>query len=246
MEIKPYILLTGASSGIGAACAVQLSANYNLILAGRNEDKLEIVRQQCQHSDKHLKWICDLATERENIISSLTTFLKENSAVVESFIHCAGVSRILPLKDFAISYIDEIFNVNFFSSVEIIRCLLKRVNQKALKNIVLVSALFANRGNRGNSVYAASKGALNSLVYSLALELAPDIRINTLMPGAIETPMTVNLNQDYISSITRATPLGMGHAEDVCNYIEFLISDKAKWITGQTLYIDGGLDINCM
>lgn len=246
MDTRQFILITGASSGIGEACVLQLSEHYNLILAGRNHEKLDGVRQKCINADSHLVWVCDLATEREDIMPSLTAFLKENNVVVTTFIHCAGVSKILPFKDFAISYIDEIYNVNFFSAVEITKCLLKRANQKALKNVLLISALFAMRGNMGNSIYASSKGAINSLVYSLALELAPAVRVNALMPGAIETPMTEHLNEEYKTRIEQATPLGMGSTEDVCNYVEFLISDKAKWITGQTLFVDGGLDIKCV
>lgn len=246
MDAKQYILITGASSGIGAACAVQLSEQYNLILAGRNHDKLDGVRLQCKNTNEHLVWVCDLATERGEIANSLTSFLKEKNAVVSTFIHCAGVSKILPFKDFAISYIDEIYNVNFFSAVEITKCLLKRANQKALKNVLLISALFAMRGNVGNSIYASSKGAINALVYSLALELAPNVRVNALMPGAIETPMTEHLNEEYKNRIEQATPLGLGSTDDVCHYVEFIISDKAKWITGQTLFVDGGLDVKCV
>lgn len=246
MDSKQFILITGASSGIGEACAIQLSEHNCLILSGRSREKLEAVRQKCHNADSHLLWVCDLATERESIMTSLTDFLKGNNVVVTTFIHCAGVSKILPFKDFAISYIDEIYNVNFFSAVEITKCLLKRANQKALKNVLLISALFAMRGNLGNSIYASSKGAINSLVYSLALELAPSVRVNALMPGAIETPMTAHLNEEYKARIEQATPLGLGTTEDVCNYIEFLISDKAKWITGQTLFVDGGLDIKCV
>ena len=81
MEIKPYILLTGASSGIGAACAVQLSANYNLILAGRSKEKLEIIRQQCHNKNAHLLWVYDL-TDKNNLALSLTAFLKENDIAI--------------------------------------------------------------------------------------------------------------------------------------------------------------------
>jgi NAD(P)-dependent dehydrogenase (short-subunit alcohol dehydrogenase family) len=120
------------------------------------------------------------------------------------------------------------------------KALLKKSNAKALSNVVLISALVSERGNVGNSIYAASKGAMNSLVYTLARELAPEIRINALLPGAIETPMSKNLDADYIAEMTKDMPLGWGQPQDVINYVEFLLSDKAKWITGQTLFVDGG------
>jgi len=233
------LLITGASSGMGAQCAIQLSAKYRLILAGSNVDRLENTRLQCEQSNRHILWVCDFATQRSEIMQSLNNILNANNVVVDKYVHFAGVTQILPIKDFAISYVDKIFNVNFFSIVEIIRTLLKRGNQKALKNVILISALYSQRGNAGNAIYCASKGAINSLVYSLARELAP-IRINALLPGAIETPMTTNLSEEHKQKIIADTPLGLGKMDDVTNYVEFLLSDKSNWVTGQTIFIDGG------
>ena len=99
----------------------------------------------------------------------------------------------------------------------------------------------SERGEAGNSVYAASKGAINSLVYSLARELAPQIRINALLPGAIEAPMSkVKLSEEFIVETLKDTPLGWVSQQDVIDYVEFLLSNKARRITGQALYIDGG------
>lgn len=74
----------------------------------------------------------------------------------------------------------------------------------------------------------------------MARELAPNVRVNALMPGGILTPMTQNLDPDYLAEFDRDTPLGWGSPQEVVNYVEFLLSDKAKWITGQTLFVDGG------
>ena len=147
----------------------------------------------------------------------------------------------MPLKTFSIPNIDLIFNVNFFSILEVIKALLKKSNNKALNNIVLISSLASVRGEAGNSIYAAAKGAINSLVYTLARELAPDIRINALMPGAVEIPMAkANLDENYINDTLKDTPLGWVSQQDVIDYVEFLLSEKARRITGQTLFIDGG------
>jgi len=235
-----YLLITGASSGMGALCAKQLSASYKLILSSENMEMLRDVLQECENPEKHILWHCNFATERENIVQSLTSLLKQNDAVVDQYIHFAGLTKLSPLKTFSIPNIDLIFNVNFFSILEIMKALLKRSNAKALNNVILISALVSQRGNVGNSIYAASKGAINSLVYTLARELAPDIRINALLPGAIETPMSRNLDPDYIAEMTHDTPLGWGKPQDVIDYVEFLMSDKSKWITGQSLFVDGG------
>lgn len=238
--MEHYILITGASSGMGALCAKQFSNSHRLIMASENLEMLQDVLKECANPEQHILWHCNFATERENIAQSLTDLLKQHDAVVEQYVHFAGLTKLLPLKTFSIPNIDLIFNVNFFSILEIMKALLKKSNAKALSNVVLISALVSERGNVGNSIYAASKGAMNSLVYTLARELAPEIRINALLPGAIETPMSKNLDADYIAEMTKDTPLGWGQPQDVINYVEFLLSDKAKWITGQTLFVDGG------
>lgn len=238
--MEHYILITGASSGMGALCAKYFSNSHKLIMASENLEMLQDVLKECANHEQHILWHCNFATERENIVQSLTDLLKQHDAVVDQYVHFAGLTKLLPLKTFSIPNIDLIFNVNFFSILEIMKALLKKLNAKALSNVVLISALVSERGNVGNSIYAASKGAMNSLVYTLARELAPDVRINALLPGAIETPMSKNLDADYIAEMTKDTPLGWGQPQDVINYVEFLLSDKAKWITGQTLFVDGG------
>lgn len=235
-----YTLITGASSGMGAACARQFSGSRRLIMASENLEMLQNVWKECSNPEQHILWHCNFATERENIVQSLTDLLKQHDAVVDQYVHFAGLTKLLPIKNFSIPNIDLIFNVNFFSILEILKVLLKKTNAKALSSIVLISAMVSERGNVGNSVYAASKGAINSLVYTLARELAPDIRINALLPGAIETPMSKNLNADYVAEMIKDTPLGLGQPQAVIDYVEFLLSEKAKWITGQTVFVDGG------
>lgn len=236
---KKYTLITGASSGMGALCAQHFSISDNLILASSNIEKLEQIKRKCSNSDSVILWHCNFATDRGHIAESLVQLLKDNDVIIDKYLHFAGITKLLPIKNFSIQNIDSIFNVNFFSILEILKALLKKVNKNSLESIVLISALVSERGNVGNSVYAASKGAINSLVYTLARELAP-IKINALLPGAIETPMTHNLDEKYKIEMGKDTPLGWGSPQDVVDYAEFLVSKKAKWITGQCLFVDGG------
>lgn len=238
--MEHYLLITGASSGMGALCARQFSASHRLIMASENLEMLQDVLKTCEHPERHILWHCNFATQREQIAASLTQLLEEHGAVVDQYVHFAGLTKLSPLKTFSIPDIDLIFNVNFFSILEIMKALLKKVNGKALNNVVLISALVSQRGNAGNSVYAASKGAINSLVYTLARELAPAVRINALLPGAVETPMSARLDEDYREQMRRDTPLGWGTPQDVVDFVEFLLGEKSKWITGQTLFVDGG------
>nr|WP_046404862.1 SDR family oxidoreductase [Odoribacter splanchnicus] len=240
--MNSYILVTGASSGIGKGVAVALSKDHPVILVGRNYEKLCRVREECYLPERHLIWCCDLERERLEVFHSLTAFLQGNEGVVRAFVHCAGVTKILPLRNFQPEYVDRIFNTNVFSALEILRVLLKKTNKGCLENIVFISALWSVRGDVGNSVYAASKGALNSLVYSLAQELAPRVRVNVVSPGAILTPMTESLlqNEEFRKKVEKEYPLGIGSVEDVVHCVLFLLSPESKWITGQNYLVDGG------
>ena len=122
----------------------------------------------------------------------------------------------------------------------------KKINASALESIVFVSSNISNYGAKAFSVYAASKGALDSLMRCLAVELAPRVRVNSVLPGAIQTGMTKNMfeNTEVIDRMVKTYPLGFGKVEDIPPMIEFLLSEGSRWITGQQITIDGGRTIN--
>ncbi len=236
-----YTLITGATSGIGLDLAVRLSGERNLILVGRNESRIDELINQTGGSNKVLKLVIDLDADRRQAASRLKELIQSEGLQIEALVHCAGTSKVMPLRQADTDSIDTIFNVNILSAMELIRPLLKKENKGSLKNIVLISSLASIRGEKGNAVYAASKGALNALTISLAKELAPKVRVNSISPGTVETPMT----QDFLKTESGAAhlqtyPLGVGHPEDITNLACFLLSDEARWITGQNIVIDGG------
>jgi NAD(P)-dependent dehydrogenase (short-subunit alcohol dehydrogenase family) len=238
-----YTLITGSTSGIGKALAIELSKTRNVLLIGRNKKKLELVGSSCSKNNDKKTFVIDLNSDRNIICNELTKFMNSEEITIDSFVHCAGALKICPIKVFPISGIDEIFNINVFSAIEIIKALLKKNNHSVLKNIIFISAESSLKGEIANSIYVSSKGAINSLTFSLAKELAP-VRVNAILPGAVETPMTeqfleseegINQAQKYI--------LGLGKTVDIVNIIEFLLSDNSRWITGQTICVDGGRSI---
>ena len=236
-----YTLLTGATSGIGLDLAIRLSGERNLILVGRNEEKLDETIRQIGGVHKVLKLVCDLDTDRRQIASRLAAFIQNGDLQIDALVHCAGTSKVMPLRQADTDSIDSIFNVNILSAMELIRPLLKKENKGALKNIVVVSSLASIRGEKGNAVYAASKGALNAFTISLAKELAPKVRVNSVSPGTVETPMTqCFLESEVGAAHVQTYPLGVGHCEDITNLICFLLSEESRWITGQNIVIDGG------
>jgi NAD(P)-dependent dehydrogenase (short-subunit alcohol dehydrogenase family) len=239
-------LISGASSGLGRAIAVRLSESRRLILSGRDQARLEATRAECQRPDEHV--LLPLRLEDVGGIAvPLTDCIASNKLSVASFVHSAGVLHIMRMRSLDMTAAQDTMNVNFFSAAEITRLLLrKNVNGGALKSVVYISSTASEFGARGFNMYCASKGALDALMRSLAVELGPAVRLNSVLPGAVETKMTGSMFSDaeIRSRIEKDYPLGTGQPEDIADAVEFLLSDRARWITGQSLIVDGGRTVN--
>lgn len=245
-ERPAYLLLTGASSGIGREMAVVLSKQYRLILNGRDRQRLEETRLTCCVPEEQLVWAADLA-DVESLDAALPAFLGQHRACVASFIHCAATLKVLPLRSVPTQDAQAMMRVNCHSAMEITRLLMrKNVNQRQLRSIVFISTIASQFGAKGFTAYCASKAALDGLMRALAVELAPEVRVNSVLPGGIRTPMTQAMfdDPDTAARLTRDYPLGVGTPADVIDAVEFLISDKARWITGQQWVVDGGRSVN--
>lgn len=242
---KRYILVTGSSSGIGEHVATILSAQYNIVLCGRDKERLQRTKDKCA-SGNHLIWQFDLVNTSE-IENSLSEFICQSGIEIQKFVHCAGVVRYVPAKTFSVESFGESFNTNVISAALIVKTLLsKKNNNKALDNVVFISSNISNFGAKAHAVYSASKSALDGLMRSLAVELAPKIRVNSVLPGGIRTPATEKLYQDdeLICRMEASYPLGLGETDDIAKAVKFLLSDESRWITGQQLTVDGGRTIN--
>lgn len=240
------ILITGASSGMGREIAIRLSHTCRVILCGRNEERLLETLAQCSEGFNHIIWQYDLE-DINGIEPSLSGLLKGYEAKVDYFVHCAGYIHTLPIKLVTVDALQKTFNINMFSAELIIKTLMMRkVNKDALRSVVLISSNISNFGAVAHSIYGASKGAVDAMMRSLAVELAPRVRINSILPGAVHTAMTKHIyeNADLISRMESAYPLGLGTTTDIADAVEFLLSDKARWITGQQLTVDGGRTVN--
>ena len=151
--------------------------------------------------------------------------------------------RFKTLMKHPMAFVSRIFNVNLFSAVELIRTLTqKKSNSGALRTITIISSVGTRVGAAGQYVYSASKGAVNGLCLALAIELAPTVRVNTVLPSYIESGMNRGefAKPEFVASIKAMHPLGLGQPDDVANAVEFLMSERARWITGQELVLDGG------
>lgn len=243
---RTYLLITGASSGIGQEMAIQLSKDHALILNGRNEERLQATVGKCHRPQDHLLWPFDLGRIGE-VADQFTRLLIDGGRAVSGFVHCAGLLKILPMKNQTLPLIQETMNVNVLSAMEITNVLIKKkVNNHQLRSIIFISSIASQFGARGFSAYCASKGALDALMKALAVELAPRVRVNSILPGGIRTQMTAEIFNDpeMVAKFNRDYPLGIGDPSDVINMVEFLLSEKSRWITGQKLVVDGGRTSN--
>jgi len=240
-----YTLITGASSGIGRGIAQRLSANHSLILSGRRVEALEETRSGCQGPERHRIWPYDLV-EWESVETALRALLSQLDGGVEHFVHSAGVAEILPIRSMSPARTLHLMSVNCLSAIELSRLLLKkRLNPRRPRTITFISSTSSLIGEKGGNVYCASKGALDAFMRSLAVEVAPETRVNSILPGIVATQMGSEWIErpTYQRLIEERVPLGAGTVGDVVNTVEFAISDKARWMTGQQIVLDGGRTI---
>lgn len=244
MNEKEYILITGSSSGIGEEMAVQLSHDYNIILNGRDEERLAAVFARLSEGN-HLVWRYDLVGV-ESVEDSLRALLKDKGITVSYFVHSAGFMKMFPVKVLTSKLFSDSFSINVVSAALITKTLVGRKNQKALRSVVFISSNISNFGARAFSVYSSAKSGLDGLMRSLAMELAPEVRVNSVLPGGIRTRMTEHLYEDeeLIARMAATYPLGLGNVSDIYHTVRFLLSDESRWITGQQITVDGGRTVN--
>lgn len=240
------ILITGASSGIGREMAIRFSENYKIVLVGRNLGRLTEVRNMCSRPEDHLIWQYDLSQIR-GIEEAYLSFARSHQLEVNNLVCCAGMIKTYPIKMVTADTITEMFNTNVFASFLLTKVLVnKRINGDALCNIVYISSNISNFGAKAHSMYSSSKAAVDGMMRSLAVELAPHVRVNSVLPGGIRTPMTEHIYKDeqLAERINSTYPLGLGQTSDIYGAVKFLLSEDARWITGQQITVDGGRTIN--
>jgi NAD(P)-dependent dehydrogenase (short-subunit alcohol dehydrogenase family) len=218
-----------------------MSRTGTVVLQGRDLDRLEETRAACAGTG-HLLWQRDFA-ESQGVGQDLAQLLQSHSMQVSNVVHCAGVAPVGPARLIEHRHVQEAMNVNVISALEIVARLLKRpVNGATLRNVVFISSIWGQFGSVGHTIYSATKGALDAAMKSLAVELAPAVRVNCIALGAVETAMAARALADPAirERIETDYPLGLGSPEQAVDAVEFLLSDNASWITGQVMVVDGG------
>lgn len=236
------ILLTGASSGIGRACAVELAAlGAELVLIARNEARLAETLGMLDGAN-HQMLAFDL-TDLE-AIASLPERVQARERRFSGLVHAAGIGPAIPLQASSPELLRGTMRINFDAFVELTRQFTKRFFFNDGGSLVAISSVSAMVGFVGGSAYCASKAALNGFVRAMAIELArKKIRANTVCPSNIKTALLDVIEQETgktDADYAAAQPLGLGQPGDVAQVVAFLLSDASRFITGTSLVVDGG------
>ena len=237
------ILITGASSGIGRACAIECSLlGANVIITGRNEERLNETFNSLSGKG-HLKMTCDLSLDEE--LDRLVAFAPQLNGVVIN----AGIGKLAPVKNIKRIDLENVLQTNTVSSILLLQKLLKAKKIGKDASVVFTSSMSAlGETATGNGIYTASKGAISSFIKVAALELAPrNIRVNAVCPGEVNTTMISgnDLMTGNLDSGLSRYPLGRyGNPCDIAWAMIYLLSNASSWVTGTNLIVDGGLAIH--
>lgn len=248
MKSPGRLLLTGATSPIGTAIARALTTEgWELILhTVHQSDAAAELAAQIGSSNPCQVWTQDLA-DHETTRNGLLAFRKENNRAPLTGVVCnaavnlnglivrTGIEKITPLVD-----------VNLLAVYNCIQVALRSMVQQHYGRIVLIGSTAALAGNAGQAAYAMTKAALPGLARSVAREYGSrGITANVVAPGWIETPMSTAVLSDRREKILDSIPAGrIGSPEDVAAAVAFLASEKAGYINGQTVPVNGGLYMN--
>lgn len=244
MTDNKAVLITGASAGIGRAVSIHLSKlGYRVMMVARNEEKLKEVYSLLEgEGHRYISFDLSNLDEIEKVIKSAA----EEMGPFSGLVHSAGISFLRPLNLLKPKILNDIMQINFYSYVELVRCLSKQGNYQSPTSVIGISSIASVMGDKGKLGYCASKAAMDAATRCMAKELAPKgIRVNTIRPSWVKTDLLARYEKNWAGSqvadeIFAKHLMGFVEPEQVAELIAFLLSDSAKTITGSFLPIDSG------
>ena len=234
------VLVTGASGGIGKAIAIELSSNgADLCLTGRNKSELESLQKLIGGNCQII--ISDLS--KSEGIGELANSAQEKMGQIDILINNAGITRDNLFMRMSEEDWNEVINVNLNSIFKLTKHLIKGMIKRRYGRIINITSVIGVAGGAGQSNYSASKAGIIAMSKSLAQEVGSrSVTVNSIAPGFIETNMTAELSDDRKQEILNSISIGrLGKPDDIAGAVCFLASDKASYITGQTIHINGGM-----
>ena len=225
-----HYLIIGASGGIGYELARQLAGDGNHVIATFNKNEPTVV-------------IPNISFHYLNVLEDTFTldFLPEE---LTGFVYCPGSINLRPFERIKSADFESDYKLQVIGAIKLLQIILPRLKKSAKASIVLFSTVAVQTGFPFHSQVAASKGAIEGLTRALAAEYAPAVRVNCIAPSLTETSLAaylLNSEQKKESNAARHPLKRIGTTEDMANMAAFLLSEKASWITGQILHVDGGI-----
>ena len=232
-------IVTGASSGLGEATALMLNElGATVVGIARNEERMNALKARCRFPENMHLEIKDLTKEIESLPQYVKT-LKEKYGKFSGMAYCAGIIGINPLQAIEFDELENTFKINYFAPIMMTKGFCDRRNNVGKgASIVYISSLAATSCNRGQATYSGTKAALVASAKCISKEVAGNkVRVNCVCPSIIITPMTLG-EDGLLDRQKHLYPFGFGEPNDVANLITYLLSDEAKFISGQSYVID--------
>ena len=233
-------LITGASGAIGGSIAKKLSTlGANIIFTGTNKKKIDDLKKKL--GPNSLGLTADLSKDEE--IDNLYNEAIKRFKSVDILVNNAGINRDALSIRMKKEQWNEVININLSANFKLSQLVIKSMIKQKWGRIIGISSIIGLGGNIGQANYAASKAGMIALHKSLALEFASrGITVNCIAPGFIESPMTEALSDEQKEAMLKKIPVGsIGKPEDIANCVAFLTDEKASFITGSTININGGM-----
>lgn len=237
--MKKNALITGATGGIGMAIVDILSKKFNLILVARNEEKLEQLSSKNNSVLQHIK--CDLSNPNE--IKRLIEKINMENLAIDVLVNNAGINDDSLFLRMNKEKWENVINTNLSSNFHLTSHISKLMIKKKWGRIINITSVVGHTGNLGQANYCASKAGIIGMSKSIALELAKrNVTVNCISPGFIESNMTDLLTDNQKEIILKRIPLEIiGSPYDVAHCVNFIASDESRYITGETIHVNGGL-----
>lgn len=236
------ILVTGASSGIGASiCKLLVNAGAEVIMVANNAEKLANAAAEIGINKYYSINLADVPS----IAAGIESIVKE-CGPLDGFVHSAGIGTVRPIKMCTYDFMKSMMDINFFSFIEIVRIITKKKNFNEGLSIVGISSVASLEGNQSKTGYCASKAAMDGAIRCLAKELgSKKIRVNSVMPGITRTAifdqiMDNGSDSEDLKGILQRQYLGICEPENVAAAAVFLLSEEAAFITGSSIAVDSG------